>query len=50
MRNPFPALFAIAFTFNKPMPISYFEGMKRPCNFTGTQSLGLPREREMGND
>jgi hypothetical protein len=28
------------------MPITYFEGMKRPCNSTGTQSTGFTREKE----
>jgi hypothetical protein len=32
------------------MPITYFEGMKRPCNSTGTQSTGFMREKDMGDD
>jgi hypothetical protein len=32
------------------MPITYCEGIKRPCNSTGTQFLGFTREREMGDD
>ncbi len=32
------------------MPITYFEGIKRPCNFTGTQSLVLQGKGEMDDD
>jgi hypothetical protein len=49
-RSPFPNLFPLLLPFNKPMPINYFEGIKRPCNSTGTQFLGFTREREMGDD
>ncbi len=41
LRNPFPALLLLHLPFNKPMPITYFVGIKRPCNSTGTQFLGL---------
>jgi hypothetical protein len=44
LRNPFPALLLLHFLFNKPMPITYFEGIKRPCNFTGTRSLVLQKK------
>jgi hypothetical protein len=37
----FPALLLLHFLFNTPMPITYFEGIKHPCNFTGTRSLVL---------
>ncbi len=50
LRNPFPALLLLYLPFNKPMPITYFEGIKRPCNSTGTQFLGFTRDREMGDD
>jgi hypothetical protein len=30
------------------MPITYFEGIKPPCNPSGTQLLTFMREREMG--
>ncbi len=33
--------------FNKLMPITYFEGIKRPCNPSGIQPLNFMREREM---
>jgi hypothetical protein len=32
------------------MPITYFEGIKCPCNPSGTLLLGFTREREMGDD
>jgi hypothetical protein len=32
---------------NMFMPITYFEGIKRPCNPSGTQPLTFMREREM---
>jgi hypothetical protein len=50
LRNPFPDLLLFHLPFNKPMPITYFEGIKRPCNSTETQSLGFTMEREMGDD
>jgi hypothetical protein len=33
---------------NELMPITYFEGIKRPCNPSGTQPLTFMREKEMG--
>jgi hypothetical protein len=33
--------------FNELMPITYFEGIKCPCNPSGTQPLTFMREREM---
>jgi hypothetical protein len=34
--------------FNEPMPITYSEGIKRPCNPSGTELLTFMRKREMG--
>jgi hypothetical protein len=45
----FPLFLLLLLPFNKPMPITYFR-IKRPCNSTGTQSLGFMMEREMGDD
>jgi hypothetical protein len=50
LRNSSPPLLLLLSLFNKPMPITYFEGIKRPFNSSGTQSLGFTREREMGDD
>jgi hypothetical protein len=49
LRNLFPALLLLHSPFNKPMPITFFEGIKHPCNSTGTKFLGFMREREIGD-
>ncbi len=46
--NSFSRSFLLHLPFNKPMPITYTEGIKRPCNPSGTELLTFMREREMG--
>jgi hypothetical protein len=41
LKNLISALILLHLPFKKPMPITYFEGIKSRCNFTGTQSLVL---------
>jgi hypothetical protein len=36
LRNPYPALLLLHLPFNEPMPITYFEGIKRSCNYWDT--------------
>jgi hypothetical protein len=33
---------------NETMPITYFEGIKRPCHPSGPELLTFMREKEMG--
>jgi hypothetical protein len=47
LRNPFPALLLLHLPFNKFMLITYFKGIRRSFNPSGTQLLTFMREREM---
>ncbi len=40
--------FLLHLPFNKHLPITYSEGIKRPCNPSRTELLTFMREREMG--
>jgi hypothetical protein len=49
-KSIFTVLSISHFLFDKPMPITYSERIKRPCNFTGTRSLVLQGKGEMDDD
>ncbi len=46
--KPFFRFLLLHLSINEIMPITYFEGIKRPCNPSGTQSLTFMRERGDG--
>jgi hypothetical protein len=46
--NFFSRSFLLHLTFYKTMPITYFEGIKRPCHPSGRELVIFKREGKMG--